>query len=466
LIVILSVLFACDSFDVNFIWLRNCRNMADKVTAMATCKGPGCEGPGCEGSGPTAGPASEYPSQRAAPAAPHVLVIGAGIAGSCLAQSLKRRGVSVAVYERESSAEVRNQGYRIGLSGSGVEVLRECLAPNLFELCAATALAKPERRLWADPQLRPARLVPRSRSGGIAVNRLTLREILLADLDKELHFGKNLAAFASCPDGRVTAQFTDGTSATGDLLVGADGTGSTVRRIVAPEAVIDELHWEIYGRTVITAALLASVPSVLLDTYAWIIAPGGDAMNLSACAALRPASTAAAELAPGVRLTDVPDYFRWMVGPFDDSLRGADSDALHRMVVEKTSQWHPAVRRIVAEADRQATFAARMGSARPIAVWSAANVTLMGDAVHTMSPGRGAATGVALQDALVLSRALAEVATGRLSLSQAKAGYEEQMLTYAFDEVARSLARPIKGKNHRLAARASVGQPQARAGAT
>jgi 2-polyprenyl-6-methoxyphenol hydroxylase-like FAD-dependent oxidoreductase len=39
----------------------------------------------------------------------HVLIIGGGLGGLCLAQRLKKSGISVAVYERDSSAQFRNQ---------------------------------------------------------------------------------------------------------------------------------------------------------------------------------------------------------------------------------------------------------------------------------------------------------------------------------------------------------------------
>ena len=45
----------------------------------------------------------------------HVLVIGGGLGGLCLAQGLKKSGISVAVYERDRTAQFRSQGYRISL---------------------------------------------------------------------------------------------------------------------------------------------------------------------------------------------------------------------------------------------------------------------------------------------------------------------------------------------------------------
>ena len=66
-----------------------------------------------------------------------VLVVGAGIGGLCLAQGLLRRGVDVAVYERDAALESRGQGYRLHLDAGAA--LHSCLAPDLYQLCVATA---------------------------------------------------------------------------------------------------------------------------------------------------------------------------------------------------------------------------------------------------------------------------------------------------------------------------------------
>jgi 2-polyprenyl-6-methoxyphenol hydroxylase-like FAD-dependent oxidoreductase len=55
-----------------------------------------------------------------------VLVIGGDLGGLCLAQGLRRAGISVAVYERDSSPVARTQGYRFHMDARGEQALREC----------------------------------------------------------------------------------------------------------------------------------------------------------------------------------------------------------------------------------------------------------------------------------------------------------------------------------------------------
>lgn len=83
--------------------------------------------------------------------------------------------------------------------------------------------------------------------GDLAVDRLVLRHILLAGLEDRVVFGKELQRYVA-HDGDVTAYFSDGSSARGDVLIAADGIGSAVRRQYLPHArVVDTGVWQLYG---------------------------------------------------------------------------------------------------------------------------------------------------------------------------------------------------------------------------
>ena len=216
----------------------------------------------------------------------NVVIIGGGIGGLCLAQGLRKAGISATVYERDESAGSRHQGYRVSLKATGAGALQECLPEDLFALAAATSIRAATRMVVLDEQLRPKFERPLHHDppgpGGFGVNRLTLREILLAGLD--VRFGKTFTRDSPAPGGRVAAHFADGGSAAGDLIVGADGTGSAVRRHLLPDAVIDELGWAVYGRTPFADWL----PGVLVDTFNRITGPGGTSMSVATCRALEP----------------------------------------------------------------------------------------------------------------------------------------------------------------------------------
>ena len=185
------------------------------------------------------------------------------------------------------------------------------------------------------------------------------------------------------------------------------------------------------------------VPGVLVDTFNRITGPGDVGMSVATCRALEPVTSAAARLAPLVRLTGIPGYFSWMLPLADSGLCQAGAVPLHREAARLVEGWHPAVCRIIAEAEVPATFGVCITSARPVAPWPAPNVTLLGDAIHTMSPGRGEGANIALKDALVLLRALQRVASGTASLASAIRGYEAEMFQYGFQAVADSRDNPF-----------------------
>jgi 2-polyprenyl-6-methoxyphenol hydroxylase-like FAD-dependent oxidoreductase len=377
----------------------------------------------------------------------HILIIGGGIGGLCLAQGLKKSGISVSVYERDQSVAFRHQGYRISLKEEGSRALRDCLPENLFQLTVATAIKSATRMVFLDHHLnqkfaKPIPLLPEDTFFG--VHRLTLREILLAGLDGMVHFGKTFVQFEHVPDGRIRASFADGTQAYGDLLVGADGTHSAVRDLLVPDAVIDDLDSAIYGKTPLTPDLLERVPEVLIDSFNRMSDPEGVSLSVATCRKREGWTSALERFAPDLRLTDMPDSLSWTLSHSHASLRGADGLILHRLACDLLKEWPREVARIIEEAERAATFLVTIRSARPVKPWQTEQVTLLGDAIHTMSPGRGEGANTALRDAQFLRSVLAKMETGEIPLNQAKAQYEATMLRYGFEAVATSREHPFR----------------------
>jgi len=364
-----------------------------------------------------------------------VLIVGGGIGGLCLAQGLTRSGLSVQVFERDAHAAVRGQGYRVTLKEVGAYALHDCLPAELFELCVATSIRQATTMAFTDEQLKPKfrKDVPLIEPGlaGFGANRLTLREILLSGLEQSVQFGKTLTGYEQLGD-RVRVRFADGTSAEGDLLVGADGTNSAVRRQLVPDAVIDEYDRAIYGRTPMSAQTSQWLPDILTDSFNRVIGPD---------AAMAVATCRAAGTAPG--LTPIADYLSWMLSFTSAPLPATASPVeLVELARSAVQGWHPAVGRIIDESDVDGTALIAISTARTVAGWDAPRVTLLGDAIHTMSPGRGEGANTALRDAELLRATLVAVGQG-VPLETAKALYEQELLRYGFEMVARSRDEPF-----------------------
>jgi 2-polyprenyl-6-methoxyphenol hydroxylase-like FAD-dependent oxidoreductase len=76
----------------------------------------------------------------------------------------------------------------------------------------------------------------------------------------------------------------------------------------------------------------------------------------------------------------------------------------------------------------------------PVPPWQTRNVTLLGDALHNMTPFRGVGANTALRDAAALRRALAAVNASEKELLPALAAYERDMIDYGFAAVRTSRA--------------------------
>ena len=171
------------------------------------------------------------------PAAHSTLVIGGGIAGPVAATALAMAGIDVEVYEaRPSNPSAANGiGGSLALEPNGLAALRIVDADD-----AVLAAAIPITRSVMSIASRAGHEVPTLQ--GLPPRQLIDRGALhriLRDRAEEagvrIHNGKKLIGVDERPDG-VTAHFADGTHAAADVLVGADGVRSAVRRLIDPDA--------------------------------------------------------------------------------------------------------------------------------------------------------------------------------------------------------------------------------------
>jgi 2-polyprenyl-6-methoxyphenol hydroxylase-like FAD-dependent oxidoreductase len=144
-----------------------------------------------------------------------VIVVGGGIGGLCLAQGLRKNGVAVEVFERDLAAGSRWEGYRIHVDPAGARSLRACLPDVLWEAFLATSGAGGDFAFLTE-QLEVLMVVEESimypgaadpAEGHYAVDRATLRRLLLAGLQDVVHFDAEFTSYEVGEDGRVTAVF-------------------------------------------------------------------------------------------------------------------------------------------------------------------------------------------------------------------------------------------------------------------
>jgi 2-polyprenyl-6-methoxyphenol hydroxylase-like FAD-dependent oxidoreductase len=406
-----------------------------------------------------------------------VLIIGAGTGGLALAHLLKQAGVCIAVYERDLAPNADTGGYRVGISPAGSRALKACIPSELYDLYVATCSRSPRYFNMLTEQLGEVLSFdiddqsPKALDGERNVIRKTLRRVLLRGLEDDVFFGKALEGYSSNVDGSVTACFQDGSLATGDVLVGADGTSSTVRKQRLPEARLEDTGIvSLGGKIPMTAEAKALLSDKMFKGMSLIMAPMGFGAIVHSLefVNIRSGSGFAARWPDFVEALD-EDSIGWGIWGarqnFPRDPTGLSGEQLQELGLEITRDWHPHLRALIRMTEPSTIHAIKMRTSVPLTPWTSSNVTLLGDAVHTMTPGRGAGANTALRDAALLGRMLVEADQGQKPLLEAIHAYEVEMLRYSTEAVQESkkqmdasdLAhRPIVGRLQLAATRGAM----------
>ncbi|HEY3560881.1 MAG TPA: NAD(P)/FAD-dependent oxidoreductase [Kribbella sp.] len=332
-----------------------------------------------------------------------VAIMGAGIGGLALAQGLLEAGVDVTVYERDPSPQYRKQGYRIHISPVGEEALAAMLPAAVRRRVVATATRPGDLVAGFDAQLNQQfeQLYPVTDPAAVtSVDRYAFRRALMTGLDDVLRFGKEFTSYVETADG-VEIAFADGTSATAEVLVGADGVGSRVRRQLVPSLDVMDIGVRcIYGKVPLTPAVLEATPEQFLRGFCF----ASDSAGLGV--AFAPVRFREPPAEYGDYLMAVLTGTNAVLGVPDEQLFAMSAPELWALVARSVAGWHPSVRALVDAAEAEAAFPITLRTCVTVPTWSSARVTLLGDAVHPMTPAAGAGANTALWDAARLTRAL------------------------------------------------------------
>jgi 2-polyprenyl-6-methoxyphenol hydroxylase-like FAD-dependent oxidoreductase len=390
---------------------------------------------------------------------PRVIVIGAGTGGLALAHGLRRAGVDVQVFERDALRTEGLHGYRVGIDPDGSRALHALLPPELYETFVATCARAPRWFSMLTEDLHevlaleiPVQADPLESEK--SVSRMTLRQVLMTGLEDVITFGKEFTHFEQRTDGTVTAHFADGSSATGDILVGADGAGSRVRKQYLPQARQEDTGIiAIAGKLPITAESASLLPPRVFQGISMVQAPKGYSCILHVMefkwdrsgkikSGVGDSDAELIKVWPGLQFDNTRDYINWgfsaTADKFPADVMDRRGDDLARLVAEMTPNWHPNLRRLFELTDPSTCFPVNIKTSVPVDPWPATNVTLIGDAIHTMTPGRGVGANTALRDAVLLCARIMDVAADRFGLTEAVAQYEAKMIKYGFDAVLKS----------------------------
>ncbi|MEU3616624.1 FAD-dependent oxidoreductase [Streptomyces sp. NPDC006872] len=338
-----------------------------------------------------------------------VLIIGGGIAGTAAALALSKAGQEVAVFEAHPDT-AEDIGAFLTLASNGLRALAQIDATDavtsigfpltsmrVVDATGAEVVRAPLGE-FGDPRLQ-YRCLRRGELNAALQAEAVRREIRIVH-------GARLVSVEDGPDG-VTAHFADGGTATGDLLLGADGLNSTVRRVTAPTESAEPAVQPCYAGQRVFYGYTTAAPKADGDESACITmtrgsgaafghmtSPGGETYWFVRVDADTP--LAAEELADAT-----PAQWRELLVPLlrKDPTGAAD-------IVAATTE--PVL----------VTNATEIPNGTP---WRRGRTLLVGDAAHAASPATGQGASMALEDAVILAKCLRDAP----DLDSALSRYEE-----------------------------------------
>ncbi|KAF7197936.1 Dual O-methyltransferase/FAD-dependent monooxygenase CTB3 [Pseudocercospora fuligena] len=380
-----------------------------------------------------------------------VLIVGAGMSGLCLAQALEKANIPFQVFERDAAVDSRPQGYRLKLQSDAGQAMAETLPGQIYahafeKSCANTSIGETDLNPFTGA-------VIKSRAGGglsgklglyqsYTVDRTAFRTSLMKGIEDRIFFGKELTSFETDHGrGIVTVTFKDGQKVEGRFLVGADGLHSIVRRHHLPDSkIVDTGATCIYGKTPLATDVAREFPAKGLR---WMTVVSDQAPMLQSCLI---GDASVTLLLEPIRWTEEsrsqlslpPDYLYWaLIGP-EERFRTEKPTTPAELTLSLSQEWHPSIRSVFEHQEvEQATTIRVASSIAQVPTWKSSSlVTLLGDAVHPMSPCGGVGANTAICDAASLAKVF--VASSGRPTSKDIAAFEDDMRQRASKSILRA----------------------------
>ncbi|KAL6362735.1 hypothetical protein LRP88_04039 [Fusarium phalaenopsidis] len=370
-----------------------------------------------------------------------ILISGSGLASLLLAQSLRLSKIPFRIFERDESFIFRAQGYRLRLSTEGLDAIESVLDAKTWEhfwdKCGKTGgsgfSAFDAVTGEQTEHVVPEKLVSR---GGkvVGIARGDMRRIFAEGCEDHIEWSRNVTGYELTDDG-VRAIFSDGTkSIEGSMLIGGEGIYSKVAKQVSGGKlkVYDTGARGIHGQAPTTAFKgLGEGVFRLRD------ATRSDG-SVSIITNVRPGEM------------DDPDVeFGWTMGGEPGAIRAPNND--YTIVGKQAADiarsiskdWHPRFKPLFDEMNESEAAFWKITCSTPSGVpeWpNEPRVTVIGDAVHSMTPAGGIGANTAVRDSALLGRLLREAGGYKPGVT---AAYEKEMRVYASEAVNQSYSTAL-----------------------
>jgi salicylate hydroxylase len=325
------------------------------------------------------------------------VVVGGGLGGMAAAVALAQAGIDVEVHEQ--AQRLTEVGAGVSLAPNGLRMLERLGVGDAVERAGVRYMSN--RLLLSDG--RPAKHEPGhfSQPGtNVGIHRADLLGLLAAQLPAgTVRTGHRCSGFSQ-DVGTATVGFADGTTATADVVIGADGIHSVLQGFVVPPST------PVFSGVVAYRGLVPRVDGYPADAIRmWM----GENRHF---------------LVFPVRAGQLLNYVGFVSsdGPVRESWSERGDPAA---LAAQFAGWDPVIGQVIAAISGPGGSGFRWGmyDRAPLPRWSSGRLTLLGDAAHPMLPHLGQGVNQALEDAVVLATLL-RACSSSSDVPHALAAYE------------------------------------------
>ena len=305
-----------------------------------------------------------------------ITIIGAGIGGLTTAIALKQQGFEIEIFENSSAFKKAGSGINLAINAMQVykklgvydDILQNANYTNSMKartknlgILTAASFKKFEEIFHAKT---------------VAIHRATLHKILVKHIgNSQIHLNKKLKHLEQS-NGKVYLFFEDGTRNTAEILIGADGIHSAVRKSIFDNTELRDAE-QICWRGISTAKIDKKYKEELNEIWGQ-----GNRFGF-------------------VPITDEKIYWFALIDKKDFKTKDIDLPTVF-------SDYHQIVKDIIKSTPKNEIICNEIWDLKPMDQWYKENVCLLGDSGHATTPNMGQGAGQAIESAMALSICLKE----------------------------------------------------------
>jgi len=308
-----------------------------------------------------------------------ITIIGAGIGGLTAAIALKQKGFEVEIFE--AASEFKKAGSGINLALNAMQVYKRLgLYEKIFEVGSYTNSMN-----ITDEKLKPLSVInlkpfeKKYMVKSVAIHRTTLHQILLSQLsDVSLHLDKKVKIVTQSNNG-AEIQFEDGTKHSAEVLIGADGIHSNVRKSIFEHTEL-RIAKQICWRGITEIEISDKYQTELNELW-------GKGKRF------------------GFVAIENNKYYWYALANYKKNYK---EEFKNVNLIEFYSDFNPLISQIIESTPKENILTNEMADLKPIPAWYNKKVCLLGDSAHATTPNLGQGACQAIESAMVLANCLAK----------------------------------------------------------